>query len=183
MKKIWINNKILIIAFAAILVFVGILISIFITKKTNKTNNKDIILDNRKVLSVNNFNIDGRTVFKLGNNIYIGNNLKELENGFYDIRLQNIDSGICVYLNKLWYENYGKDYIQDDYLARICRELCSKLNVQNNTEEFEYMLYKYVKDNYTKVRNNEEVEKVITEDISMEFELEDNIVKLIIRGR
>ena len=183
MRKICINNKVVILGLVAVLVLTGILIAIFSTNKIDKTNGKAVIQNSGKVLRVNDFNIDGRVTFQLDNNIYIGNNLKELENGFYDIRLQNIDSGICVYLNKLWYENYGKDYIQDDYLAQICRELTSKVNIQNNKEEFEYMLYKYIKDNYTKVRNNENIEKVITEDISMEFELEDNIVKLIIRGR
>ena len=179
MNKIWRNNKIAIISLVIVLIFS--LIITFTLK--NKTINKESSQQNQKVFSIYDFSIEGRTTFRLDNNIYIGNNLKELENGFYDIKIENTDYGICMYLNKLWYESCGKDYIQDNYLAKICRELSGRLDIAHNTEDFEYMLYKYIKDNYIKVRENQVIEPIITENISMEFELEDNIVKLIIRGR
>lgn len=179
MMRICKNNKIVIIGLVIILVL-GVMLVIFFK---NKSSNKDIIQDRQTVLRIDNFNIEGRTTFKLEDNIYIGNNLKELENGFYDIRIQNIDYGICMYLNKLWHETYGEDYIQNDYLAQICRELTSRLNITNNTEEFEYMVYKYIKDNYIRVRENQVVESIEIYNLIVGFEIQDNIVKLIIRGR
>lgn len=145
----------------------------------NNRANEDVKVDSE--IQITEFNVQGRVTLKTDNSIYIGNNLKELENNFYDVKIINTKSGVAVYLNKLWYENYGEDYIQDEYLAKICRELSGKLNQSNETEQFEYILYKYIKDNYVKIRKNESVEKMMTDTFNMSFCLENNVVKLKIQ--
>lgn len=167
-------KKMVIIASLILLVLVLCLI---IYKINNKQ--QDIKFNNEK-LQITNFNISNRVTLIVDDAIYVGNNQKELENNFYDIKILNTANGVALYLNKLWYETYGDDYIQDEYLARICRELVTRLNVEGDAEQLEYLLYKYVKDNYIKVRQNEEVEDIITDNIKLKFELEDSIVKLII---
>ena len=135
-----------------------------------------------KIIQITEFNIVDRTNLKVEDTIYVGNNLKELENNFYDIKITNEQYGICVYLNKLWYETYGVDYIQDNYLAQICRELSYKLNMKGEPEQFEYIMYKYIKDNYTKVRQNEEIEQISADKYNLQLKLEDSVAKLIIRS-
>lgn len=151
----------------------------FVSRRSNET---EVEVERKNILQITDFNIENRTSLKTNDAIYVGNNLKELENNFYDIKIQNTETGIVVYLNKLWYENYGEDYIQDEYLAKICRELSGRLNMQSDTEQFEYVLYKYIKDNYIKVRQNEMVEEILTDKLNLKLELEDDIVKLVIRG-
>ena len=133
-------------------------------------------------IKIESFRIEGRESLKLDNTLLIGNNIKELENNFYDIKIINTEYGIDIFLNKLWYKEYNKDFIQEDYLAKICRQIDNNFGVENATEEFEYVLYKYIKENYTKIRKGAYVEKINTENFTIEFELKDNIPKLIIRG-
>ena len=171
-------KKKVIIVIAIVLICVTLVIAIMFKNK-EEINNKS---KSMQTIQITDFNIDNRVTLKKENNLLLGNNTKELENNFYDIKITNTSEGVEVYLNKLWYENYGQDYIQDEYLAKICRELSSKLNVQETTEEFEYLLYKYVKDNYIKVRQGENIEEIQTDKLSLKFELEDSVAKLIIRG-
>lgn len=170
--------KKVIIIILEIVVIVGM--ALYLVSQGNDETESEI--EAKNVIEITDFSIEDRTSLKANGAIYVGNNLKELENNFYDIKIQNTESGIVVYLNKLWHENYGKDYIQDDYLAKICRELSSRLNMQNDTEQFEYVLYKYIKDNYIKVRQNETVEEILTDKLNLKLELEEEVVKLIIRG-
>lgn len=162
----------------AVLIIIG-LIFLLINVLTIKDNTEVV---NENNIRITDFELEDRTIIKTNKGIYVGSNEKELENNFYDIRITNTENTIHVYLNKLWYETYGKDYIQDDYLARICRELANRLNVDSEAEQFEYVLYKYVKDNYIKVRQNELIDEMLMERFSLKLELEDDIVKLIIRS-
>ena len=170
-------KKVIIITLAMVIIL-G-LVLYFVPQSSNKA---ELAVENNTVIQITDFNIEGRKSLKIDNIIYVGNNLKELKNNFYDIKIQSTESDVVVYLNKLWYENYGEDYIQDEYLAKICRELSSRLNMQNDTEQFEYVLYKYIKDNYIKVRQNETVEEILTDKLNLKLELRDDVVKLIIRG-
>lgn len=164
-----------------ILIFIVVfLMGIFLCLRLNK--NSDDTSKESSNLQITNFEMEGRTVLKKQNDIFIGNNIKELENGFYDIKISGLSQGVDIYLNKLWYKNYDEDYIQEDYLAKTCRELSRQMFGASQTEDFEYTLYKYIKDNYAKVRNREEVQPLLLDKINMEFELEDNIVKLLMRS-
>lgn len=162
---------------AAIVVCIGTLLICVLNKKEETTKSED------DVVKITEFNIEDRSTLVKDGKIYVGNNVKELENEFYDIKIMNIEDGVEVYLNKLWYETYGDDYIQDEYLAKICRELSGKCSISNGTEEFEYLLYKYIKDNYLKARKEETIQEIKVDDLTLNMKLtEENIVKLIIRS-
>ena len=164
-----------------ILIFIVVFFAgVFLYLRSDK-NSDDTSKENSNI-QITNFEMEGRIVLKKINDILIGNNIKELENGFYDIKISNLSQGIDIYLNKLWYENYDEDYIQEEYLARICRELARQIGNASQTEDFEYVLYKYIKDNYMKVRRQEKVQALLLEKINMNFEWEDSIVKLLIRS-
>lgn len=174
------NSKKIAIVFVAVTALV--LIIIFIPKGRNKDNNNMQEASSLNSFQITDFNIQNRAVLKKDNAIYVGNNTKELENNFCDIKIQNTDNGVAIDLNKLWYETYGEDYIEDNYLAQICRELTYRLRVKGDSEQIEYVMYKYIKDNYIKVREGEVIEDILTDEINMKLVLEEQIVKLIIRG-
>ena len=168
------------IALAVIIVLV--LTTLFILNLNGNENNEKQQVSSSNLFQITDFNIKNRTVLKKDNAIYVGNNIKELENNFCDIKIQNTENSVVIDLNKLWYETYGNDYIQDDYLAQICREITNRSNVKGDSEQIEYAMYKYIKDNYIKVREGESVEVILTDEISMKLALEEQIVKLIIRS-
>lgn len=174
------NIKKISIVLAVIIALV--LTTVFILKMRNKENNKKKESSFLNVLQITDFTIENRTVLKKDNAIYVGNNTKELVNNFCDIKIQNIDNGVIIDLNKLWYETYGDDYIQDDYLAQICREITNRLNIKGDSNQIEYVMYKYIKDNYIKVREGENIEETLTDEMNMKLVLEEQVVKLIIRG-
>ena len=170
------------IAIVLAVIAVLVLIVVFILKVGSKEDNEKQYLSSSNIFQITDFSIQNRTVLKKDNAIYVGNNRKELENNFCDIKIQNTDDGVVVDLNKLWYQTYGDDYIQDDYLAQICRELTNRLNVKGDTGQIEYAMYKYIKDNYIKVREGEKIDDILTDEIDMKLVLEEQIVKLIIKG-
>ncbi len=170
------------IAIVVAVIVVATLIIVFILNMSSKKNNEKQQVSSPDPFQITEFNIENRTVLKKDNSIYVGNNTKELENNFCDIKIYNTDDGVVVELNKLWHETYGNDYIQDDYLAQICREITNRSNIKGNSEQTEYAMYKYIKDNYIKVREGEKVEEILTDEINMKLLLEEQTVKLIIRG-
>ena len=174
--KVIIVRKMIILIFILIIAVASILIGLRLGK------NNDSTKEGSGVPKITSFVMENRTILNKQNDIYVGNNTKELENGFYDIKISNLSQGINIYLNKLWYESSDDDYIQEDYLAKICRVVASQMMDVTQTEEFEYVLYKYIKDNYMKIRKQEDVQVMLLDNINMKFELEDNIVKLVIRS-
>jgi len=171
-------NKKVLIAIIAIVV-ICVLVGVITLKNKEQISSKS---ETTQVKQITDFNIEDRVILEQEGSILLGNSIKELENNFYDIKITNTNAGVEIYLNKLWYESYGEDFIQNEYLAKICRELSSKLNIKQETEQFEYVLYKYIKDNYVKVKQGESIEEIQTDKLSIKFELEDSTVKLIIRG-
>lgn len=160
------------------IIVILIIVAFLIFSKNGKNNETKAIAVNN--IQITSFNIENRTSHIKDNVIYVGNNIKEIENGFYDLKIINND-GVEIYLNKLWYENYDNDYIQDEYLAKICREIVNRLNIDCNKEELEYTLYKYIKDNYLNTREGKTVSKLSLEDLEISLVLSESIPKLEIK--
>lgn len=119
---------------------------------------KENVDKNKFEIDIAEFNLKKRTKLVLEDEVLIGNNLKELQNNFYDIKLQNNKDGVYIYLNKLWYLEYDETYIEDEYLANICREIVRLMDEIEEKEEMEYRLYKYIKENFEKVKKGGEAE-------------------------
>jgi len=119
------------------------------------------------LFDVSNFNIDNRSKIFVNEELLIGENKKQLENGYYDFKISNKEEILIITLNKLWYEKYNSDYIQDDYLAKICKEIVECIEISNIKEDLEYYLYKYVKDNYLKVKQGQVSPKLELDKISI----------------
>lgn len=146
---------------------------IFSIKNINKQNKLDV--------DISTFNIKNRTKLMCENDLLIGNNIKELENNFFDIKLTIEEKSLVIYLNKLWYSSYDKDYIQSDYLAQICRQISKSLNVSNI--EYEYTLYKLIKENFSKVKHGKVKKNVQDEQFEMYLSHFDGMCKLEIKRK
>lgn len=167
-------RKVIIISACIVIVCV---LSIFILRKSKTEETKAI-----EKIEITNFSVKDRIVIHKNNSIYVGNNIKELENDFYDVKITNNQNDVEVYLNKLWYKTYGSDYIQDEYLAAICRQLAANINIASSKDNLEYFIYKYIKDNYTKVRNGDRIEVLDVENLELALEYYEGMAKLTIRG-
>lgn len=132
-------------------------------------------------VNLQNFYIENRTRLFLNDELLVGENKKELENGYYDFKVAKSKDGLIIYLNKLWYGEYEQDYIQDEYLAKICRGLVKCLNVEDENEEIEYQLYKHIKENYLDIRNGEKKEKIEVDNIIIDSKSIDNQCVLYIK--
>ena len=170
-----------------IIVVVILIIFSTILKIKNINVNKIEIKDKINKIELKEFKIKDRLSITKNNAIYIGNNEKELENDFYDLKIIVVEGALKVYLNKLWHTQYGKDYIEDNYLVSICRELVKNLEFSKDEyliddANFEYVLYKYIKDNYIAIRSGENVKGIVLENVSIELQNSENIPLLIIRG-
>ncbi|MBR6688650.1 MAG: hypothetical protein IKL68_01375 [Clostridia bacterium] len=150
-----------------LIVLVALLVCIsFILCMYNKIKNDEKIEEknNLEIIDINAFEIKDRIKFVKNNTVYIGENLKELENDFYDIKISALNSGLEVTLNKLWRYKVNKDYIEDEYLIEIVDKVVGLLNVSTINEDVSYELYKYIKQNFLKVKNHEQVEKLELEE-------------------
>ncbi len=76
------------------------------------------VITNREIL-----NVDGK--------IYIGNNKKELENGFYDIKVEEDVNKIKLSINSL-----SKNIKDERFNADYCLEVCKYINIifENNID-------------------------------------------------
>ena len=145
------KNKILIIFIFSVLLIVSIYMCLKNFEKTKEANKEKFNID------ITAFKVKDRAKLIIGQTVLIGNNLNELQNNFYDVKLENTLEGINIYLNKLWYSEYDNTFIQDEYLANICREIVNLIE-EAEIEEFEYNLYKYIKENFLKIKKGEKIE-------------------------
>ena len=171
-------------------IILGIAILVIVFGVVLEGKNKSLQLQTSKKTSELNLNLSeivlkDREVKIIDGNLYVGNNEKEIENGFFDIKIEDLkvseDINECnIYFNKLWYENYGTDYIQDEYLAEICRQIVKAISKKQEMDDFEYELYKYVKDNYMDVLK-EEYKEINFGNIVLKGARKDNVflVKLV----
>lgn len=132
-------------------------------------------------VDVTEFNIAGRARCVLDNSVSIGNNEKELENGYYDLKLTYESGQVEVNLNKLWCENYDDNYIEDEYLAKICRELVRVIKIDNIDKESEYLFFKYIKENFNNVKQEKTAEDIQIKEYNIHLGSDEGMCKLVIK--
>ena len=179
------NKKWMLTVVAVAIVIVIVMISVCL--KSKEINTSKIKMSNTNIIRLNRFELKDRAKLTKGNVIYIGENNKELQNGFYDLKIVLNTNEIRVYLNKLWHKECNESYIEEQYLANICRELVNNLEFSKNKElenkdDLEYVLYKYIMDNYVLIRQGIKSSSIQTDNIIIELENVENIPVLIIRG-
>ncbi len=109
---------------------------------------------------------DSRTCVELFNEFYIGNNEKELQNGYYDFKVSNTQNEVTIKINKLWYNKFNETLYEQEYVQLLC-EYISKIvldgtNVKLKKDELD-VLYKNILEVYPKSKDNIEykIESII----------------------
>jgi len=100
---------------------------------------------------------DSRTCVELFNEFYVGNNDKELQNGYYDFKVSNTQNGVTIKINKLWHKKFNKNLYEQEYVDNLC-EYISKIVLNGTRKKIEkdelYVLYKDILDVYLKAKDN-----------------------------
>lgn len=200
MKNIWINNKKQILPLLYVIIVIICIIAVGLNKKGTNETNKNILngkevfadersdnsvyeyakvyLDNNKNYIINDF--ENRVGVIKNNNILIGTNLKELENGYYDICISLNENKLEVSIAKLWKEVnskevYDKYYIKE--LAICILDICKK----NYTELEIQTLEKYLLDSYlTSKKEKPTFENCKLDNINISSKIKDGILLMSI---
>lgn len=125
---------------------------------------------------------DRYTYIKDESNIYIGNNLKELENDYYDFKLvKDNNDDIVIYLNKLFI-NYNEKSLYDEkyiieillYINRVINNKLDLLVLKDDIEKY----YLEVKN----IHNEKDIKYLKTlNDVTVEFFNESNMLVIKIK--
>lgn len=92
---------------------------------------------NKRKLNIQK-NIDiftNRAILNLDNSFYIGNNLKELENGYYDIIINSNDSKLVITINSLSKDK--KEILDKNYEKELILYIQKTLNKNINIQKLE----------------------------------------------
>lgn len=104
--------------------------------------------------------IDDRACITQEQVMLIGENEKELQNGYYDFKIENVERGIKAYINKLWYRKFNENMYEQEYAKKIyeyiSKVLSSRANVKLNENE-EKWIYDSICESYVRVKNGENI--------------------------
>lgn len=78
----------------------------------------------------------------------VGNNEKELSNGYYDVLFETSDEGVIIYVNKLWRNVFSEKLYENEYVEFVSRCIWryltnEKENIQINDDIKRYIIEGY----------------------------------------
>ncbi len=165
-----VNKKVLyfIIGFICILIFV--VIAVFYIKYTNKYEvfNKDIVCDNSTNLKhiiafkdyistrINDIKciVSNREIYVCEEKLLIGKSRKELENGYFDVKITVLEKSAKVYINKLFKEfikREDKIFFEELYLDQLIT-IVDRVFDMNLNNDSKTKLFNICKSEYTNLR-------------------------------
>jgi len=90
-------------------------------------------------------NITNREILKVDENILVGYNKKELENGYYDLKITMSEKTLSVHVNKAWKEFNNKLY-EEEYINQLVNSITNIFEIENNdayNQIYEYIVHGY----------------------------------------
>lgn len=196
------NNKYLILIYTLVVVLSGM--SIYENIKYSEENKEAVYIsseerfkDKENSIKANidyYYNYIAENLDKIGNqfknrytavikgDVYVGNNKKEIENNYYDLKfsVSKSGNGINIYINKLFKNALNENIYDDNYLAElvICINKIYNLGLNDN-EIVEFK--KYIKDIYLAIRTSyvENVDKsttILIKKFNITSIIKDNII-------
>ncbi len=146
-----------------VLISLGFFISNSHISKSNNDSNKTNTLDISiyRIEKCINKNISNREIIISEEKIKVGENQKQIENGYYDIEIFLKDKNIVISLNKLWKEFNEKLY-QEEYILEVAKTIEEFLEIKNETIKIcEFICNGYImakfNDDYSKVSKTNEL--------------------------
>lgn len=153
-KKSFMGLSITVIILSLLLVF-GIKI---INENEEKYDDKllELNISSFRINEILNNNINNRKIVNIEDKIYVGENEKQIENGYYDICVYIQENKyLVISLNKLWKEFDEKLY-QKEYVTEIAKSIESILDEDLNNEE----LFNYILSGYMIAKKSENIEEI-----------------------
>lgn len=128
-----------------VLLLVGIIYLISNYKIDEINDDKQFDISFYKVEEFTKRNIDNREILKVDKNLLIGYSKKELENGYYDLKIYEENDTLFMHLNKVWKEFNDKLY-EEKYVEQIVNSILNvfELNSKNAQKE----IYEYIIEGY-----------------------------------
>lgn len=136
-RKIKQNKNILLLISFGLIVSMSVIFAKY--KKSfdkNNMNAEKINISSERVITILKENVTDRCVTSNGNTVLVGENIKQLENGFYDIKVQLKNDEIKININKLW-KNFDLKLYEEEYV-----------------EETEKSIKKIVNEDYVNLKDN-----------------------------
>lgn len=117
--------------------------------------------------------IEGRVCIEDEETIKIGNNEKELENGYYDVLLEKTETGFIAHINKLWKTEFNETLYEEEYVKEVAMFLISRMKSEVECQEvMSFMLEGYIESKEEKeIKTDEETikeESEVTEKLDKE---------------
>lgn len=89
--------------------------------------------------------IEGRVCIEDEETIKIGNNEKELKNGYYDVLLEKTETGFIAHINKLWKTEFNETLYEEEYVKEVAMFLISRMKSEVECQEvMSFMLEGYI---------------------------------------
>lgn len=110
--------------------------------------NKSANISNISIYRIENCvskNITARQILHKDNSIFVGYSKKEIENGYYDLKIILEDENIKVYINKLWKE-FNELLYEKDYIHQVVNSILGIFEI--NEETHRELLIEYITNGY-----------------------------------
>ena len=103
-------------------------------------------------------NITSRQILKKDNMVFVGYSKKEIENGYYDLKIALDEKSIIVYINKLWKE-FNESLYEKDYVNETVNSIFDVFEINDKLQKeslANYIIQEYL---ISKGINKEEINK------------------------
>lgn len=125
-------------------VFILMAIILIIIKYKSNYNNKEKI---NSELSIEC--LDERQCIYTQDTVAVGNNEKELDNGYYDVLFKKDVNTLTVNVNKLWRTTFNEKLYEDEYVMFVARNILKYINNEVASD----VLEKYIIEGYFKSKD------------------------------
>lgn len=164
-----------------IILFITIIISVSILNNFSIKTNKIYIKPKEYDFNLSAENILNRyTYYENKNCIYIGDNNKEISNGYYDIKIQKQNEKLYIYINKLFKKSENNKIYDEKYLEELITYINKLLDFKFDFTKLEFK----IKDLYLKIKTNQQKElikeTIIIDNNQIEFSDFNNMLQIII---
>ncbi|MBR5227723.1 MAG: hypothetical protein IKV94_03705 [Clostridia bacterium] len=132
-----------------VIVFVTLLLILIIVRFVTNINNEQESLGEFRIVREC---LDERFCKCEEDVIIIGNNEKQIQNGFYDVKIAIKNQSLTVNLNKLWYKKFNENLYEIEYVDWLISYIEKSTNFKFSKEEKENLSQKIIS-KYTSVKD------------------------------
>ena len=154
-KKLSKKYRVCIISILLLLLVIGCISSCHRKNLVNNDNTLNISIT--RITQVLKENISEREITLKSSEIFVGNTKKEIENGYYDIKIYKENDVLKIHINKLWKE-FNSNLYENKYVSELANSISKLVGISSYNDLEDYILegYKKAKDlDENEAKNNE----------------------------